>query len=156
MNGCKLYCVRHGQAACQIGQDAKRSLTPRGREEVLGIARHLATRQVKIPRIIHSGKLRAEQTAQIFAQTLKTVEVTFLTRALDCEAEVDDLIELIPLWTEDTLLVGHLPFMPRLINALLGKPIESNFLHFPPATCVCLEQQCGQWFIRWAINPDII
>lgn len=150
----KVYCVRHGEA-CRAEQDPHCSLTAKGRQEVQQIAQHLAKCAVKIPCIIHSGKTRALQTAEIFAQTLNCDKVLSLPSVLDCDADVNELIELLPRWTEDTMLVGHLPFMPHLINTLTARAAAPALFYFSPATVVCLEQQYQQWMIRWAISPEI-
>ncbi len=150
----RLYCVRHGQA-CLSEQNPHCSLTERGRQEVQQIANHLAQCSIKIPCIIHSGKARTQQTAEIFAQTLGCDKILTMPRILDCEADVDELIELLPQWTEDTMLVGHLPFMPILINTLTARKEAPALFYYSPATVVCLEQQYQQWLIRWAISPEI-
>lgn len=151
-----MYCVRHGEAFSSA-EDPSCQLTPRGQRQVANIAHHLAQSRVQIPVIIHSGKPRAQQTAAIFAEALQVSQVTTEPRLLDCEADVADLLALIPTWTEDTLLVGHLPYMPRLINALvLGKPDLNPIIHYAPATVVCLEQQSrSRWIIRWVMTPDL-
>lgn len=152
-----LYCVRHGEA-CRADLDPRCPLTVKGQHEVSAIAEHLAPRNLKISHIIHSGKLRAQQTAAILAAGLGVAHVTESPALLDCEAEVENLLALIQQWTEDTLLVGHLPFMPQLVNALvLGKPHFNTLIYYPPATVVCLErQQDARWIIRWALNPEVI
>lgn len=151
----KLYCVRHGEV-CRAEQDSRCPLSERGRQEVQQIAQHLAKCTIKIPCIIHSGKARAQQTAEIFAQTLGCDKVLSLPRILDCEADPNDLIDLLTQWAEDSMLVGHLPFMPLLINTLTTKDKTLPLFYFPPATVACLEQQYHQWLIRWIINPSII
>ena len=152
----KLYCVRHGEA-CRPDQDPHCPLTDLGRREASDISRYLAQCGVKIPRIIHSGKPRAQQTATIFANALCVNNITALPAILDCEADVEDLLALLPTWADDTMLVGHLPFMPRLVNALiLGHADPIPLIHFPPATVVCLEQQYGRWVVRWILNPELV
>lgn len=60
----KLYLVQHGEALSKE-QDTKRSLSEQGRREVERMANFLATAGVRVARICHSGKLRAQQTAEI-------------------------------------------------------------------------------------------
>src|SRR5437879_828185 len=65
-----LYLMQHGEARPEQ-EDPSRSLTERGRSEVERVARAAARLGLRIPLIRHSGKLRAQQTAEILAQSLE-------------------------------------------------------------------------------------
>ena len=58
----KLYLQQHGEAVSK-DLDPERPLTGQGTEDVQRIARALKAAGVEITRAIHSGKLRAQQTA---------------------------------------------------------------------------------------------
>ena len=62
----KLYLVQHGEAKSK-DEDEKRPLTDQGRQGVERVAAFLKGAGVETKRVIHSGKLRAEQTAEILA-----------------------------------------------------------------------------------------
>jgi len=66
----KIYLTRHG-AAKQIskGGDTARTLSDVGHDEVSRMASFLG-RSFRVNRIVHSGLVRAAQTALILAQTL--------------------------------------------------------------------------------------
>ncbi len=66
----KLYLVQHGEAVPE-SQDPSRPLTDKGRREAERVAQHIAKLGIHMDKILHSGKLRAAQTAEIFAQHLK-------------------------------------------------------------------------------------
>jgi len=68
------------------------------------------------------------------------------------------LMEMISTWTDDTLIVGHLPFMPRLISGLvMGDPDVYPIVNFPPAGIVCLEYfDQSHWIIQWILNPNLV
>ncbi len=153
----KLYCVRHGEA-CRSDQDPCCQLTSQGQKDVTRVARHLANSGVSIHQILHSSKLRAKQTAAILTETLQIASVTECPSLLDSEARVEDLLAMLPSWTEDTMIVSHLPFLPQLVNALiLNDSNHSPIIHFPPATVICLERQDAQrWIVRWVLNPEIV
>jgi phosphohistidine phosphatase len=153
----KLYCVRHGQA-CSAALDPRCPLTVQGQRDVTALAHHMLQLGIKIPHIFHSGKPRTQQTANILANVLKVEKITESPSMLNCEAHIEDLLTCLPAWNEDTLLVGHLPFMPRLVNALvLGLEYADHppIIHFPPATLVCLEKQDQAWLIRWVFSPPM-
>ncbi|HDD66024.1 MAG TPA: phosphohistidine phosphatase SixA, partial [Nitrososphaeria archaeon] len=60
----KVYLVQHGEAKREE-EDPARPLTEEGKREVEDVARFLAELGVRVDRILHSGKLRAAQTANI-------------------------------------------------------------------------------------------
>jgi len=60
----RLYLVQHGEAKREE-EDPSRPLTENGRREVEIVAKFLSEAGIKIDKILHSGKLRAAQTAEI-------------------------------------------------------------------------------------------
>ena len=64
-----IYLMQHG-AATSSEEDPARPLTPSGRKAVNQVAARAAGCGVQAGRCIHSGKLRAEQTAQIIGEAL--------------------------------------------------------------------------------------
>ena len=64
-----LYLMQHGEA-CTKDVDPERPLTDMGRADVERVALLLKQTGVGIDRILHSGKLRAAQTAQIITYVL--------------------------------------------------------------------------------------
>ena len=153
----KLYCVRHGEAE-SADINPQRPLSANGRLEINKIAQHLASnRQIKIDHVIHSEKLRAVQTAEILAKALGIQNLTKGTTILDESAEVMPLVDMIKSWHDDTMLVGHLPFMYKLINVLtLNNEDYYPIINFVPGTIVCLENVEEHWMVNWIINPVII
>jgi len=152
----KLYCLRHGEA-CYAWQDSLSVLTDKGREQVTRLACFLSKSGVKIHSIIHSDKKRAQETASIFAQILKIDNIQESSNLLTPEADPVHLLPLLNSLEEDTLLVGHLPFMPGLINALLDQPSHRPLVEFTPACLVCLERQSNTlWSISFVLPPELL
>jgi len=116
----KLYLVQHGEA-CAKEVDPERPLTDRGREDIERLAAFLGRAGIEVGRVIHSGKLRAAQTADLLAAVVAPfveLEVNDHIHPNDDPRAVD--------WRQeaggrDTMLVGHLPFMARLVSLLLGE-----------------------------------
>jgi len=64
----RLFLIRHAKAEPAVGRDDyERALANRGREDARLVASALAARDMLPQRLIHSGALRTEQTAAIFA-----------------------------------------------------------------------------------------
>lgn len=153
----QVICVRHGEACCPE-VDYNRPLTGNGRGHVERVATFLAKNGLSVSQLFHSGKLRAQQTAEIFVQKLTIPQVVELPLLSDDQSGVEILLGLLSTWNENTMIVGHLPFLPQFINALvLGKTYHPPIIHFPPATAVCLEYHSDiQWMIRWVLNPELV
>ena len=64
-----LYLVQHGEAKSEQ-EDKERPLSGKGRQEADAVAKKMAEAEIKAERIYHSPKLRALQTAEIFAARL--------------------------------------------------------------------------------------
>jgi phosphohistidine phosphatase len=152
----KLYCVRHGEALSAV-DDASRPLSPTGIHDVNRLAQYLASCGVEIPTIMHSPKERAKQTATIIGSVMKTANVVEADHGLDELDPLDQILEQIPLLHEDTMLVGHLPFMSQLVSALVTDNPDLPLVRFGPASIVCLEQHEAQrWIINWLVSPQLL
>ena len=65
----QVYLVQHGLSLPK-DQDPEQGLSAKGFEEVNRIAEVAKIYHIKPAKILHSGKKRAEQTAEIFGKTL--------------------------------------------------------------------------------------
>ena len=66
----RLYLVQHAEAKSEA-EDPTRPLTEKGLADIKRVARHLKEHaNIKVAEINHSGKTRAEQTAQVLAEAL--------------------------------------------------------------------------------------
>ena len=151
----KLYLVQHGEALDKK-HDPKRPLSVSGHEDVANIAAFL-TGRVKISRVVHSGKTRARETAEVLGKFLaQGVEVNELT-GLNPLDSVATFVEQVIESKLDTLVVGHLPFMAKLVSILISGSEEKNLVAFLPGTLVCLAcDEKGAWQIEWMIRPELL
>lgn len=151
----EVYLVQHGEAKPE-SEDPQRPLTERGRAEVEKVARYAAGLKLPVSLILHSGKLRAQQTAEIFAQYLVPSQGV---RELKRLAPTDDprvAEALIRQAGSPIMLVGHLPHLSRLTSLLiLGSP-EKEVIRFRNGGIVCLRQDEGGWTVRWILVPELI
>lgn len=132
------YLVQHGEARPEPG-DAQRSLTERGRSEVEKVARYATSLKLPVSQILHSGKLRARQTAEILARQLTPPQGVRVQEGL---APTDDprvAEEFIRQAAEPIMMVGHLPHLSRLTSLLiLGSPAK-EVIRFRNGGMVCLR-----------------
>jgi phosphohistidine phosphatase len=150
----RLYLVQHGQAF-PAAEHPDRPLTDAGRREVATVAALLARSQPPVSRIVHSGKPRARQTAEILADHLKPSQPVEAAAGLDPHDPVEPWVATVNGWAEDGLLVGHQPFLGQLVSRLvLGE--ERAVVDYQPGTVVCLEPTgAGGWLIVGMLGPAL-
>lgn len=153
-----LYLVQHGISAPRE-VDQEKGLSEQGKEATLRIAAVAKGYGITVHKIVHSGKKRAAQTAAIFHQALapeSSIEVLSGINPLDDVRPVAAQLDPQKGW----LIVGHLPFMERLLSHLTTGSEDIRVYRFQNSGIVCLdaeiEPQKGlDWFIRWTLNPSI-
>lgn len=150
-----VYLVQHGLARAKE-EDPERSLSVEGADKVRLIAEVAANYAVTVDTILHSGKKRAEQTAEIFAQALKPANGCGVQAGIGPKDDVTVLAAgLLP--QSNTMYVGHLPFMEKLVSELVTGTVEYTPFRFQNGGIVCLDQDEGElhWYVKWALMPNI-
>lgn len=152
----KLYLVQHAEARREE-EDPDRPLTEKGWADARQVAAHLVGHgAVRVQRIIHSGKLRARQTADAWAEYLSPVEIVSAD-GLDPAADPATWADRLPQSIEDTMLVGHLPHLERLVSRLVTGDPDRRVVAFRNAGAVCLESgEGGHWVVRWSLTPEVV
>lgn len=150
-----VYLVRHGEAVGQM-EDTSRPLSKRGERDIRAVAELLARKFNLLPgHIYHSPKLRAVQTASIICSSLSQAPTPEETDGLAPMDDPDVWMERLELLDQDTMLVGHLPYMSRIASLLLLNDSGRDVFDFTPGTVVCLEKT-GGWRAKWMISPDTL
>jgi phosphohistidine phosphatase len=152
----KLYLVQHGEA-CAKEIDPDRPLTEEGQADIDHLAAFLEQAGIQVERVIHSGKLRAQQTAERLAKAIAPgvePETSGLINPNDNPKAFDWQSES---WDRDTLIVGHLPFMAKLVSHLLIDDETRPITAYQPGSIVCLEHNTeAHWQINWMIRPELL
>jgi phosphohistidine phosphatase len=148
-----VYLVQHGKSLPKENDPAK-GLSDIGRQETLKIADVAKMYQVPVSKIVHSGKTRAEQTAQIFRDVLN---VDGPLEKLDGIGPIDDVTDLGNRIDPDAnrMVVGHLPYMERLVSFMTAGNPDLHVIRFQNSGIVCLDRDENGWFIKWTLNPHI-
>jgi phosphohistidine phosphatase len=150
-----LYLVQHGQCHSKE-QDPHKGLSEQGREQTALIAGVAADYNVSVSKVAHSGKLRAQQTAEIFAETLKPqngIQVISGIAPMDDVASFAGSLAL----DEDLMLVGHLPFMEKMIAFLVTGQEQPYIFQMQNSGIVCIDTdpRSGKSIIKWTLMPRI-
>jgi phosphohistidine phosphatase len=150
LDSMELYLVQHAEAKSKE-EDPERSLTNNGKEEANLVAAHSA-KITEVHRIMHSPKLRARQTADIFAghNHASSSEEEGL-KPLDDPEIAKKLIES---QESNLMLVGHLPHLNRLSSLLLSENSEADVVSFRKSAVVCLEKT-DSWRVKWILTPEL-
>jgi phosphohistidine phosphatase len=148
----RLYLVQHGEAKAE-DEDPDRPLTDRGAADVRRVAGLAAAAGITIERICHSGKTRAQQTAEAWGEALGArVEVA---EALAPRDDPSVWAKRLTTETGEIMLVGHLPHLARLAGALLTDDPERPVVAFQPGGLVGLEQGETGWSVALALPPAV-
>ncbi len=152
-----LYLVQHGLAKSKE-EDPKRSLTESGLKDTEKIASYISTRcNVSVDRIIHSGKKRAVQTAEIFARFLKPSGGISFEKELEPMSIPWSWVEKLSQIEENIMIVGHLPHLKRLSSLLLCQDESKPIIDFKNSGVISLyRNESGIWFIKWIVVPSIL
>ncbi len=152
----KLYLVQHGMAVAK-DVDPDRPLAEQGQEDVDRLAIFLKQADIRVERVIHSEKLRARQTAGRLAEAIAPgveLETSGLINPNDNPKAFDWQSES---WDKDTLVVGHLPFMAKLVSHLVVEDENRPLTGFQPGSVVCLERMSdAHWQIDWMVRPELL
>ena len=152
----RLYLVQHGLAK-EESEDAARPLSDQGREDITRVAGFLSLFEKPKPaNILHSGKLRAEQTAEMFAEAWGNTATVEQAPGLAPKDDPTIWSSHLTSIQDDTMLVGHLPHMQRLAGLLITDDPDREAIHFRNGGVVCLEKCESDWSVLWQINPALI
>ncbi|MGC9365413.1 MAG: phosphohistidine phosphatase SixA [bacterium] len=149
----KLYLVQHGQAKSKE-LDPERSLTEKGVTDTEKSVQWLVKINESVEKIIHSGKKRAEQTAQIFASFLNPSQGLISSTDLNPLDDVRIIAQQLDTEPDSLMIVGHLPYLTKLASYLLTGDDQLQLVNFQNSGVVCLIRQENRWFLNWAMIPE--
>lgn len=152
----RIYLTQHGMAIPK-DVDSDRPLTDEGRNDVQRLAAFLGKTGVRVGQVLHSGKTRAEQTAAILADAILTAGTAQARDGLGPKDPLETISPEIAYWSDDTLIVGHQPYLGRLASLLIASDPDRPLLALQPGSIACLEKDNdGQWRLAWMIRPELL
>ncbi len=147
----KVYLVQHAKPKPEE-EDPQKPLSEQGEVEAQKVAEF--AKNIKVNKIQHSGKLRAQQTAEILGKSLGVDVVK--TDSLEPMADTQIWANRIEEHSEDVLLVGHLPHLAKLASQLLTQNQEKPVISFKQGGIICLEKTERGWQVAWMVTPDLL
>ncbi len=152
-----LYLVQHAEAKT-AEEDPERSLSEEGIEDLARITAFISQHNpVKVAQVFHSGKTRAQQTADVLAEHIKPERGVSEAEGLKPMAEPSEWADRLKDCTEDIMLVGHLPHLNRLSSLLVSQDEARPVVAFRNSGIVCLVREVnGIWTVGWAVAPEML
>lgn len=143
-----LYIVQHGLS--EKNSSGEKVLTESGIEKVKLIGGVAANYKIKVDKIFHSTKSRAKETADV----LKKI---FEVEAFEIEGlgPKDDVAEFTDKLEKNLMIVGHLPFLNKLVSYLVTGNMDKKIFELQNGGILCLKKDEGKWVIKWGFMPEI-
>jgi len=130
----KVYLVQHAKPKPEE-EDPQKPLSEQGRADTQKVAEF--AKNIKVNKIQHSGKLRAQQTAEILGKSLG-VDVV----------KADSLEPMVG----QTDLKNNLKMLCLWVTQNQEKPVIS----FKQGGIACLEKTERGWQVAWMVTPDLL
>ena len=153
-----LYLMQHGEATTEA-ENPERPLTEAGRAAVERVSIRARAAGVHVGVCVHSGKLRAEQTALLFVGQLGGQADVSAREGLAPKDAVAPAAQWLRTATEHNAMavIGHLPFLDRLASLLVAGDEEAHVVRFRMGGLVKLEpKEKGEGFaVAWVLAPEL-
>lgn len=146
----QLVLLRHGRAT---GIDDDSRLTDRGRDDVRSTCTQLTRLQLPLSRLIHSGLLRARETAGIAAEVLRIATFDADSRFLP-DRDPSVAADLLDQSESPLMIVSHQPLITELTNILLAPAGKSAAVSFSTSTAAVLERDGSGWRLACVLQPE--
>ncbi len=152
----KLFLVQHGEQVPKI-KDALEPLSNKGIDDVTKVAKFAKKAGITVDEIFHSVKLRAKQTAEIYARHILPHHAIEEKEKLKPMDHVTYWLDSLEYYEGNLMIVGHLPFMTKMASFLLSHSHDDHPVKFHQGGIVCLEKDDNdEWFLLYAITPELL
>ncbi len=150
-----LFVVQHGKNR-PASADAEKGLSVEGKEATERMVAVADGYGVSVSRILHSGKKRARETAEIIAAVLRPEQGLAATDGMNPMDDVRAFKNHLDL-ASNVMLVGHLPFLERLIGLLVCDDPDRTVFKLQNSGILCLDRdpEIDHAVIRWALMPTV-
>lgn len=152
----RLYLVQHAEAEDKT-DNPDRPLTEQGKSDANRMAVFLRQAGVKVDALLHSGKQRAAQTSDRLRHAIAPGVIPIGKEGLAPDDDPAPLARSSLTWDRDTMLVGHEPYMGKLVSFLTTHKLNTLGVQFTPGTVICLERTKDfHWHIVWMVKPELL
>ena len=151
-----IYIVRHCSAN-EAYVDPEKRLSPHGIEEAKSLAEFLKPMKIRVSQILHSGKMRARETAEILSSAVKCSGGLSKQPGLNPDDSANQVAKEISKFNENLMIVSHLPLIENLAAYLLKGDSTKCGFNFSPGALMCLKNiDSNNWKLEWMISPALL
>jgi len=144
-----IYFIQHGLSVAKE-ENPDRPLSTEGREQTKQISTQLKRMEVSVKTVCHSGKARAEETAEILASQI----ADGCSSQRDGMGPNDSAKHFVTTLKDNTMYVGHLPHLENMIAYLVAGDERVRVMKFVNSAVVCVAKGDDGFFIEWIIRPN--
>jgi phosphohistidine phosphatase len=159
----ELYLIRHAIAEKEApsGEDSLRALSEKGAKKMRQIAKGLRMLGSQFDVILSSPYVRARETAEILADVFKMNKKLEFTDSLAPMADPNLLLAEIDKRhrVNSIALVGHEPYLSRLISILVANGAEMSIALKKGGVCRVLTDDLGaarRATMHWLLTPSVL
>ena len=151
----RLYLVQHGEAVTKA-VDPERPLSEQGRADVERLASWMGEQGVEVDQILHSGKTRARQTAELLEGLLKSGGEILQQDGLAPNDSPAAILDTLYNQGEDVLVASHLPLVDRVLGLAIAKDSDQHLADFQPGTVAGIQRDSeGSWRLFMFARPRL-
>ncbi|MCS7281443.1 MAG: phosphohistidine phosphatase SixA [Desulfobacterota bacterium] len=148
-----VYLCQHGEAKPE-SEDPNRSLTDKGKKDVTRVGEYLLTSGIQVSQILHSGKLRARETAEILSQFVKPALGIKEVKGLNPLDDPTEIAEIINGAKDPLMIVGHMPNLGSLSSLLILGSKDREVVRFSFGAVIGLLKTDKGWVVESIIRPE--
>jgi phosphohistidine phosphatase len=150
----KVCIIQHAEAVSET-IDPERPLSERGLLQIRKTAEFIKTLPDYPTLIIHSGKKRAAQTAGILLQSLEGARIE-VRNYLNPSDKIDRIIADLNEINENVAIVGHMPFVSRLVSTLLNFREDIPVIDITNASPVILAKMGSRYVVDTYLKNEYL
>ena len=150
-----LYLVRHCDAMHPTAQ-AERPLSDHGLKQAERLASWMGRSGLTLDEIVHSGVLRAQQTAEKIATVVRPTRGIRVEQGLQPGDSARDAVDRLRHDAGSRMVVTHLPIIAQIAALLLTGSARNEPVAFRTGTVAALVGEGDCWSLEWLIQPSML
>jgi phosphohistidine phosphatase len=149
----RVYFVRHGEPTTSF-VNPERPLTSNGKLEIAKLIPYIQSNNIKVNTVYHSGKARARETAEILCRAFDGNVELVERPGIKPDDPVEPFVTELRLLEDDTMFVGHQPFLEYLMGYMFSKEEYMDKVHFRQGEFVTMERdKRKKWKLISSTSP---
>jgi phosphohistidine phosphatase len=151
----RLYLVRHCDAV-HPAEHPDRPLSRNGEDQARRLAAWMGRNGILADEIVHSGVLRAAQTAEALSATVQPVRGVRMEPGLRPGDSAREAVDHLRFGDTSRVVVTHLPIVGHMASLLLSGNERSDPVFFRTGSIAAFEGEGDYWSLDWLIHPSLV